>query len=65
MFIAAMLPILSRLRRMMLCSWCWRGLHIGRFFPRTWSSTICVRHERHILKQSEARRAARKNAGVL
>lgn len=45
--------------RFIRCPWCWRDLRIARYFPRSWSSTICRRHTRAMLKQSKARRAAR------
>lgn len=48
-----------RLRRHLYCPWCWHDLHIGRWFPESWSATICVVHERRILTQLAVRSAIR------
>lgn len=41
------------------CAWCWKALHLMRWYPRRWSSTICERHDRQLRAQSAARRARR------
>lgn len=39
------------------CAWCWKSLHLMRWYPRRWSSTICLHHDRQLRAQSAARRA--------
>ncbi len=41
------------------CPWCWQSLHLMRWYPRRWSSTICLHHDRQLRAQSAARRARR------
>jgi hypothetical protein len=41
------------------CAWCWQSLRLMRWYPRTWSSTICRRHDRQLRAQSAARHAHR------
>lgn len=41
------------------CAWCWKALHLMRWYPRRWSSTICRRHDRQLRAQSAARRVRR------
>jgi membrane protein required for beta-lactamase induction len=41
------------------CAWCWKVLHLMRWYPRRWSSTICERHDRQLRAQAAARRAGR------
>ena len=44
------------------CSWCWKALHLTRFYPRQWSSTICRYHDHRMCARSAARRQARLKA---
>jgi hypothetical protein len=41
------------------CAWCWKSLHLIQWYPRRWSSSICLHHDRQIRAQSAARRLAR------
>jgi hypothetical protein len=50
------------MKRMLTCPWCWRALGITRWYPRRFSSNICRRHERTILAQRAAIRAAQQAA---
>lgn len=47
------------LKRVALCSWCWQDAHLVRFFPESWSSSICAHHERMQEEQAAARRRRR------
>src|SRR5215469_9964125 len=49
----------SYLYRVSRCPWCWRALHLTRFYPPHWSSTICAHHARQVLAQSHRRRLLR------
>jgi len=40
------------------CAWCWKSLHLIQWYPRRWSSSICLHHDRQIRAQSAARRLA-------
>ncbi|MDQ6661197.1 MAG: hypothetical protein M3Z24_09565 [Chloroflexota bacterium] len=48
-----------KLKRTICCPWCWRDCHLMRWFPSTWSSTICHKHEQVLRSQSAIRRAHR------
>jgi len=41
------------------CAWCWKSLHLMRWYPRRWSSTICGRHDRQLRARAAAHRARR------
>jgi hypothetical protein len=47
------------LHRLSHCPWCWRALHLMRFYPPHWSSTICSYHARQLIAQSHKRRLLR------
>ncbi len=46
------------------CAWCWKSLHLMQWYPRRWSSTICLHHNRQIRAQSAARRLARQRGAA-
>ena len=50
------------LRRKSHCAWCWKSLHLMQWYPRCWSSTICLHHDRQLRARSAARRARRLSA---
>jgi hypothetical protein len=52
------------LKRKSHCAWCWKSLHLMQWYPRRWSSTICLHHNRQIRAQSAARRLARQRAAA-
>ncbi len=47
------------------CAWCWKSLRLMQWYPRSWSSTICGRHDRQLRAQSAARRAHRLTAATV
>jgi len=49
----------SALVRQSHCAWCWKSFHLMRWYPRRWSSTICLHHDRQLRVHSAARRARR------
>ena len=48
-----------RLQRKLLCSWCWQYLHIKRWYPDAWSSSVCEYHSQKIIALADARRQRR------
>lgn len=58
-------PTLQRVRRIawttlyqhLHCLWCWRALHLLRWYPRRWPSNLCSQHRRQARAQMAARQA--------
>ncbi len=44
--------------RKLHCVWCWKALHIKRWYPQRWSSTLCLHHRQVEMMRWKARRAA-------
>lgn len=55
----------AALYRRVHCAWCWHSLHIMRWYPPRWSSSMCARHKRQARAQLAARRARRNVATTL
>lgn len=51
--------IWSSIRKYLYCPWCWERFGIGRWYPRPWSSTVCIYHEKRLRAHIAARRARR------
>jgi hypothetical protein len=47
------------IHRHLYCPWCWHALGIRRWYPHTWSSTICPYHYRQTRTRFVAHRARR------
>jgi len=39
------------------CLWCWRALHLLRWYPRRWPSHLCSQHRQQARAQMAARQA--------
>jgi hypothetical protein len=46
------------------CAWCWNDFQLMRWYPRRWSSTICLHHDRQLRAQSAARQRTRRAAAT-
>lgn len=51
--------IRRHVHRTVHCPWCWHDLHVRRWYPMHWSSTMCAHHARYQRTQLTARRQAR------
>lgn len=49
----------TALYRHLHCPWCWRALHLMRWYPPRWSSSMCAHHQRQERARLAARRARR------
>lgn len=43
------------LHRHLHCVWCWQDLHIRRWFPEQWTSSLCPHHHEHLRQRIQQR----------